>query len=119
MGAAAGREVVPRLVFSGSGTIRRQEEDGHVTLSIAGVLDGATGVALLEAIEHELLTNPNRIDVELCRVDSSDAEGVRALGRCRELCTNVPAGLHFRMEGGPGQQALLEAFESEPVAEVD
>ena len=119
MGAAAGGEVVSRLVFSGGGTIRYQDDDGHVTLSIAGVLDGATGAALLEALEHELRSSPNRIDVELCRVDAFDADGVRALGRCRELCANVPAGLHFRMEGGPGQQALLEAFESEPVAEVD
>jgi STAS domain len=119
MGAPAGGEVVPRLVFAGSGTIRGQDDDGHVTLSIAGVLDGATGAALLEALEHELLASPNRIDVELCGVDSFDADGVRALGRCRELCANVSAGLHFRMAGGPGQQALLEAFESEPVAEVD
>ena len=34
-----------------------------------------------------------------------------AAATCVRPC---PAGLHFRTEGGPGQSALLEAFESEP-----
>jgi ABC-type transporter Mla MlaB component len=119
MSAAAGGKVGSRLVYSGSGTIRCHSHGGHVTVSVEGDLDGETAAVLLETIEQELAATPNRIDVELCQVASFDDDGTKALRHCRELCATVPAGLHFRTESGPGQSALLEAFASEPLAELD
>ena len=45
------------------------------------------------------------------------ADGAAALSRCRDICAQLPEGLHYRTEGGAGQLALLSAFEREP--EVD
>ena len=113
MGSAGGIE--SRLVYSGGGTIRCLDDSGHVTLSIEGDLDRDTGSALLETVADAVTANPRRIDVDLRQLTSFAGPGTEALGRCRDLCSTLPAGLHFRTEGGPGQSALLEAFDSEPL----
>jgi hypothetical protein len=113
MGSAGG--IAPRLVYSGGGTIRCRDDDGHVTFSIEGDLDRDTATALLKTVADAVTGNPRRIDVDLRQLTSFAAPGAEALGQCRDLCSTLPAGLHFRTEGGPGQTALLEAFDSEPL----
>ena len=117
MGSAGSIE--SRLVYSGGGTIRCLDDEGHVTLSIEGDLDHGTGSALLETVADAVTANPHRIDVDLRHLRSFAEPGAQALGRCRELCATLPAGLHFRTEGGPGQSALLEAFDSELLTPPD
>jgi ABC-type transporter Mla MlaB component len=107
-------DLASRLVYSGGGTIRCLDDAGHVTLSIEGDLDHDTASALVDSVADAVTSNPNRIDVDLCQLSSFASPGTEALGRCRDLCAELPAGLHFRTEGGPGQNALLAAFESEP-----
>jgi hypothetical protein len=114
MGGPAGGQVESRLVHEAAGTVRCHTEAGHVTISVGGSLDRETADALVDAVTDELTANPNRVDVDLRQVESFVVPGAQALGRCRDLCATVPAGLHFRIEGGPGQSALLEAFASEP-----
>ena len=86
---------------------------------IEGSLDHDTAGALLHTVAHELESQPTRVDIDLSRVTAFADLGAQALGRCRDLCASVPAGLHFRTEGGAGQTALLAAFESEPVTELE
>jgi ABC-type transporter Mla MlaB component len=113
MGSGGGIE--SRLVYAGGGTIRSLDDSGHVTLSIEGDLDRDTASALLDTVADAVTANPRRIDVDLRQLTSFAAPGAKALGRCRDLCSTLPAGLHFRTEGGPGQNALLQAFDSEPL----
>jgi hypothetical protein len=113
MSAAGG--LGSRLVYSGGGTIRCLDDAGRVTLSVEGDLDRGTASALLESVVDAVTAQPDRIDVDLCQLTSYAALGAEALGRCRDLCAQLPAGLHFRTEGGPGQSALLDAFDSEPL----
>jgi len=103
-----------RLVYSGGGTIRCLDDAGRVTLSIEGELDHDTASALVDTVADAVTSNPHRIDVDLRQLTAFASPGAAALGRCRDLCASLPAGLHFRTETGPGQNALLAAFESEP-----
>jgi hypothetical protein len=119
MSAGAGGEVKSRHVRSTSGCVRSQTHDGHVAVVIEGSLDHDTAGALLHTVAHELESQPTRVDIDLSRVTAFADLGAQALGRCRDLCASVPAGLHFRTEGGAGQTALLAAFESEPVTELE
>ncbi len=115
----AARSMASRLVYSGGGTIRCLDDAGHVTLSIEGDLDRGTATALLESVADAVTAKPDRIDVDLRQLTSYAAPGAEALGRCRDLCAELPAGLHFRTESAPGQSALLDAFDSEPLSEPD
>jgi hypothetical protein len=108
-----------RLVYAGGGTIRCLDDEGHVTLSIEGELDHDTASALVDSVADAVTSNPKRIDLDLRQLTAFAVPGARALGRCRDLCSQLPAGLHFRTEGGPGQNALLAAFDSEPPAIPD
>ena len=104
-----------RLVYSGSGTIRCLDDGGRVTLLIEGDLDRCTASALLDSVADAVTANPTRIDVDLRQLTSFAAPEARALGRCRDLCSAVPAGLHFRTDGGAGHSAVIAAFDSEPL----
>jgi hypothetical protein len=108
-----------RLVYSGGGTIRCVDDAGRVILSVEGDLDHGTATALIESVADAVTGGPDRIDVDLRQLTSYAAPGAEALGRCRDLCSALPVGLHFRTEGGPGQSALLDAFDSEPLSEPD
>jgi len=116
MSAAGGDS---RLVYAGGGTIRCLDDAGRVTLSVEGDLDHGTASALVESVADAVTAKPDRIDVDLRQLTSYAAPGAEALGRCRDLCAELPAGLHFRTEAGPGQSALLDAFDSEPLSEPD
>ena len=100
-----------------SGVVRTSTEAGTVTIALEGHLDALTGGSLLETLCSELLEQPERVDIDLRVLESFTADGSHALSRCRDLCSNLPGGLHYVTEGGAGQLALLAAFEHEP--EVD
>jgi ABC-type transporter Mla MlaB component len=90
---------------------------GTVTIALGGHLDASTGTALVDTLRSELTRAPQRIDIDLSVLASFADDGAAALLRCRDLCGDVPGGLHYRTEGGAGQHALLQAFEREP--EID
>ena len=98
-------------------SVRATAEHGNVTIALEGHLDASAGTALLEALESQLAHEPARVDIDLSVLESFASDGAVALSRCRDLCRELPDGLHYRTEGGAGQLALLTAFEREP--EVD
>jgi hypothetical protein len=79
-------------------------------LEVADLLDGPAGEALVAAAEAALATEPDRVDVDLTRLQSWTQEGAAALVQCRVLCADLPDGLHYRTGRGPGRAALLAAF---------
>jgi len=119
MGAAAGDDVGARLVFADAGTVRCQNKRGQVYVALEGMLDQATALALVDAVVRAVSKQPKRIVIDLRLVTSFADDGAKALARCRELCSQLPGGLHFRTDDGPGQLALLGAFDSEPLTEVE
>ena len=103
--------------WASGGNVRSTAEHGNVTIALEGHLDAHTGEALLDTVRSELVNGPARIDIDLSVLASFAADGAIALSRCRDICAQLPDGLHYRTEGGAGQLALLSAFEREP--EVD
>jgi hypothetical protein len=103
--------------WASGGIVRASTEHGNVTIALEGHLDADTGNVLLDTVRNELVQGPVRIDIDLSVLVSFSADGASALSRCRDLCAQLPDGLHYRTEGGAGQLALLSAFEREP--EVD
>jgi len=98
-------------------SVRAKAEHGNVTIALEGHLDANTGDTLLRTLESQLAQEPVRVDIDLSVLESFASDGAVALSRCRDLCRELPDGLHYRTEGGAGQLALLTAFEREP--EVD
>jgi hypothetical protein len=103
--------------WASGGSVRATAEHGNVTIALEGHLDADTGDVLVDTVRSELLQTPARIDIDLSVLASFAADGAVALSRCRDICAQLPDGLHYRTEGGAGQLALLSAFEREP--EVD
>src|SRR4051794_28645533 len=95
-------------------SMRASTVDDHVTIVLDGHLDAGAGAKLVDAVVTVLHEGPSRIDIDLSVLTSFTNEGAAALSSCRDLCTQVPDGLHYRTEGGAGQLALLNAFASEP-----
>jgi len=85
-------------------------EPGAVVLELAELLDAPVGAALLAAAEAALATEPERVDIDLTALQSWTQEGAAALVRCREVCSDLPDGLHYRTGRGPGRAALLAAY---------
>jgi hypothetical protein len=85
-------------------------EAGAVVLELADLLDAEAGAALLAAAEAALATEPERVDIDLTALQSWTKEGAAALVRCREVCSDLPDGLHYRTGRGPGRAALLAAY---------
>lgn len=83
---------------------------GAVVLELAELLDGAAGDALLEAASAATRAGSERLDIDLRALQSWTQEGAAALVRCREICAELPAGLHYRTGRGPGRSALLAAY---------
>jgi hypothetical protein len=115
MSSSVGGQVGPG--WASGGNVRSSTERGNVTIALEGHLDAVTGDALLDTVRGELVHEPVRIDIDLSVLASFAADGAIALSRCRDICSKLPDGLHYRTEGGAGQLALLSAFEHEP--EVD
>jgi hypothetical protein len=85
-------------------------EPGAVVLELTDRLDAGTGTALIAAAEAALATLPDRVDIDLTALQSWTQEGTAALVRCREICGDLPDGLHYRTGRGPGRAALLAAY---------
>ena len=85
-------------------------EPGAVVLEVSTLLDAGAGAALVAAAEAALITEPQRVDIDLTALQSWTKEGAAALVRCREVCTDLPDGLHYRTGRGPGRAALLAAY---------
>lgn len=98
-------------------SVRATADHGTVTIALEGHLDAGAGATLLRTLRSQLERGPARIDIDLSVLQSFATDGAIALSRCRDLCHQLPDGLHYRTEGGAGQLALLSAFEREP--EVD
>jgi hypothetical protein len=97
------------------------EADGpSLVLRVGTVLDAATGLALLDAARAAVTSGTERVDIDLCNLLSFTSEGAAALVVCREVCGDLPEGLHYRTGKGPGREALLEAYadhaSADPVA---
>jgi hypothetical protein len=81
-----------------------------VVLELADLLDATTGAALVAAAEAATATEPTRVDIDLRSLKSWTQDGAGALVRCREICADLPDGLHYRTGRGPGRAALLAAY---------
>ncbi|MGQ0617413.1 MAG: hypothetical protein ACT4PW_10555 [Acidimicrobiia bacterium] len=88
-------------------------EAGTVTLTVGGILDGPAGIELLDTLRAALDRCPVRVDVDLGALARYTEAGVAALASCRTMGSRLPDGLHYRTEGGAGQEALLAAFSTE------
>lgn len=85
-------------------------DDAAVVFELSDALDAATGSALVVAAESAVVAVPERVDIDLQQLRSWTQEGVASLVRCREICRDLPGGLHYRTGRGPGRDALLAAY---------
>lgn len=85
-------------------------EGTAVVLELGELLDEAIGAALVHAATAALAAEPERLDIDLRALQSWTQDGARALVRCREICGDLPGGLHYRTGRGPGRAALLAAY---------
>lgn len=99
-------------------SVRATADRGTVTIALEGHLDADAGDTLLRTLRSQLEARPARVDIDLSVLRSFASDGAIALSRCRDLCREVPDGLHYRTEGGAGQLALLTAFEREPAVDA-
>jgi hypothetical protein len=81
-----------------------------VVLSLVDHLDQDAGEALVAAANAALHAQPERIDIDLRDLRSWTPAGVRALVTCRQVCTDLLGGLHYRTGRGAGREALLAAY---------
>lgn len=81
-----------------------------VVLELSDSLDPLVGRVLVDAVASAVATHPDRVDIDLRSIIEWTVEGARALVRCRELCHDLPDGLHYRTGRGPGREALLAAY---------
>jgi hypothetical protein len=85
-------------------------DGGAVVLELSDSLDLLVGRALLDAVTSAVATGPERVDIDLCSITGWTEDGARVLVQCRELCRDLPDGLHYRTGRGPGRDALLAAY---------
>lgn len=81
-----------------------------VVLELSDSLDPAVGRVLVDAVASAVATEPERVDIDLTAITDWTLEGARALVECREICRELPGGLHYRTGRGPGRDALLAAY---------
>ena len=81
-----------------------------VVLELTDSLDPLVGRALVDAVTAAVATGPDRVDIDLRSIVEWTLEGASMLVRCRELCRELPDGLHYRTGRGPGREALLAAY---------
>ena len=85
-------------------------EGDVVVLELSDALDPTVGRALVDAAAAAVGTGPERVDIDLRAISAWTREGARSLVACRELCRDLPEGLHYRTGRGPGRDALLAAY---------
>ena len=81
-----------------------------VVLELSDSLDATAGRALVDAATAAVADAPERLDIDLRQLRSWTPEGALALVRCREICSDLADGLHYRTGRGPGRDALLSAY---------
>ncbi len=81
-----------------------------VVLVLSDSLDATVARVLVDVVTSAVATQPQRVDIDLRDLVSWTDDGVHALVTCRELCGNLPDGLHYRTGRGPGREALLAAY---------
>lgn len=81
-----------------------------VVLELSDTLDESVGRVLVDAVASALVTSPERIHIDLRELSSWTEAGAHALVTCRELCRDLPEGLHYCTGRGPGRDALLAAY---------
>ena len=99
--------------------VEAENEGATVTIRLAGHLDAVAGAALLDTLRTELDRGPHRVDIDLTSLQDFTEPGLEALASCRDLATGLAGGLHYRTEGGPGQDAVLAAFALHPEADEE
>jgi hypothetical protein len=85
--------------------------DGGVVLAVEGYLDETTGEELVKSTAAAVEEQTARLDIDLSACTGYTDEGAGSLVACRELCSDLPDGLHYRTTPGPGQEALLSAYQ--------
>ena len=88
-----------------------QVAEGNVVLAVQGCLDETAGEALVKNAAAAVGDQPARVDIDLSACTGYTEEGAGSLVACHELCSDLPDGLHYRTTPGPGQDALLAAYE--------
>lgn len=81
-----------------------------MVLELSDTLDAAVGRALVTAATAAVAGGPERLEIDLRELRSWTPDGATALVRCREICTDLADGLHYRTGRGPGRDALLAAY---------
>ncbi len=81
-----------------------------VVIELTDLLDAQTGAALVTATNLAVEMSPDRVDIDLRCLQSWTQDGASSLVRCREICSDLPDGLHYRTGRGPGRAALLAAY---------
>lgn len=81
-----------------------------MVIELSATLDRTTGRLLVDAVTCAVAARPERLDIDLRAVTAWTCEGAAALVRCREICRDLPQGLHYRSGRGPGRDALLAAY---------
>ncbi len=81
-----------------------------VVLELSDALDPDAGRALVAAVTAAVASTAERVDIDLRALVSWTDAGARSLVRCREICRDLPGGLHYRTGRGPGRDALLAAY---------
>jgi hypothetical protein len=88
-------------------------EDTGVVLTILGCLDAAVGKVLVRTCADAVGRRTDRLDIDLRSLTGFTGAGAGSLVTCRELCAELPDGLHYRTGQGPGADALLAAYADE------
>jgi hypothetical protein len=92
---------------------------GNVVLAVEGYLDERKGEALVKRAAAAVDDRTARLDIDLSACTGYTEEGAGSLVACRELCADLPDGLHYRTTPGPGQEALLVAYQDTDDASHD
>jgi len=85
-------------------------EGPAIVLTLCEQLDDLTGPVLVDAVASAVATAPQRVEIDLTELLGWTDAGAQSLVRCRELCRDLPDGLHYRTGRGPGRDALLAAY---------
>lgn len=85
-------------------------EGDAVVLELSDSLDLDVGRVLVDAVATAVATGPERVEIDLCSITTWTEDGAQALVQCRELCCDLPDGLHYRTGRGAGRDALLAAY---------
>lgn len=87
-----------------------RSEGAAVVLELSDTLDATAGRTLVDAATAAVADAPERLEIDLRNLQAWTPEGAISLVRCREICSDLADGLHYRTGRGPGRDALLSAY---------